>query len=177
MKRFALLVLVVLALASPAMAGLGTLGLFADNQGNSCNITDVGGFLSIYLLHVMKPGDESTATRFAIGPPAGWTYVTYSTTFVGFGDAMSDLSVGYGGCQPSTIIVAQFFFTSTVAAPCSYVNVLPNGITNNVLGLDCNFAEIEMPKSGQAIVNPNAGCQCDVAVQPTTWGQVKALYR
>ena len=181
MKGFALMVLVVLALAAPALAGVGTLGVFADNQGNSCNITDAGGggLVTTYIVHKMGPGDEASGVRFRVDPPAGatWNYAAFTTAFTGVGAANTDISVGYGGCQPATILTGSVLWISIVAGPaCTFVQI-KEGFTGTVLATDCLFAEIVMPKPGEAIVNPNGGCQCNIAVQPSTWGQVKALYR
>jgi hypothetical protein len=181
MKRFALMVLVVLALAAPAFAGIGTLAMYADDQGSSCNVTDAPGLVHTYILHVLGPADGSTGTRFSVTGPVGWTFVTLVTTFVPVGNAATDISLGYGGCQPGPLglLVGDCLWSSTgsAVAPCSYVTITPSQVTLFVDATDCNFAELHMPKPGQAIVNPDQSCQCNIAVKPSTWGQVKALYR
>jgi len=182
MKRFALIVLVVLALAAPALAQqVGTLGIFSDDQGNSCDLTDAGGgsLVTTYVVHKIGPGDGTTGVRFRIEPPAGatWSYAAFSTTFTPVGQANVDLAIGYGGCQTLTFSVGSALWVSLVAAPaCSWVTI-KEGLTGVVLATDCAFQEWTMPTPGQAIANPNVTCPCDIAVQSSTWGQVKALYR
>jgi len=181
MKRLALMVIMVLALAAPAFAQTGSLGVFSDDQGNSCNITDIGGgaFFSTYIVHKFSGGDiGATGCRFKVVPPAGstWNYFAFTSAFTTIGGANTDLSVGYGGCQTVTFLVGSALWQSVVAGPpCSYVTI-EEGLTG-LLFTDCNFGEVTQATPGKGIVNPTGGCQCNIAVQPATWGQVKALYR
>lgn len=184
MKRFAIIGLVTLALAAPALAGVGNLGVYGDNVGSTCNITDNGGNGQVltYIIHTMVPGDGATLSRWRIEPPAGatWNLLFFQNNpaFVIVGSAIDDLSVAYGVCQQETALLGTAFWTSSVAGPpCSWVTIKAALSQAFVLATDCNFGEVEIPKPGQAVVNPTGLCQCDIAVQPTTWGQVKALYR
>ena len=181
MKRFAIMVLVIVALAAPALAGVGTLSVNGDDQGTTCNISNPGsGQVLTYVLHTMNPGDEATLSRFMIVPPVGWSLLFFSPQagFISTGSADLDISVAYGVCQQGTTLVGTGFWNATGAAPaCSYVEIKTASGQLFVLATDCNFQEIEMPTPGKAIVNPDQTCQCNIPTQPTTWGQVKALYR
>jgi hypothetical protein len=46
---------------------------------------------------------------------------------------------------------------------------------------DCNFVEHPLEPSKSIVVNPNETCGCQVAVttavEATSWGRVKSLYR
>jgi len=179
MKRIALIVLSLLALAAPAFGQVGDISLYADDQGNSCDITDPGGFWGdkLFVVHKFQPGEESIGIRFKIVPPVGatWTFISFSSTYTTVGGAGDDLSVGYGVCQTTTTLVGAAIVNSAVPAPaCSYVSIGPG--LPGILGLACNFAEIPI-RHGEGIVNGNGGCPCNVAVETTSWGKVKALYR
>jgi len=179
MKRLALMVLMLAALASPAFAQYGGLGLFSDVQGNSCNLTDAGGTIQVHVFHILNPGEESSGSRWKMVPPAGavWVYLAFSSTFSSIGQADSDISIGYSGCLTTTTYLGMAFWTSAVpGGTCTYVTITaPLG--GEAEGTDCDFAAVILRKSGVAIVNPDAGCQCNIPTQPSTWGQVKALYR
>jgi len=182
MKRFGLLMLILAVLAAPAFARepVGDISVYADDQGNSCNITDNGGngLLTIYIVHKCRVGESATAVRFKIDPPVGstWNYLSFASTFTTVGQANSDISVGYGICQSATTITGSALYISVVASPaCGYVNLTP-GLPGQVIAAACDFGEHPMDH-GQGIVNPNGTCQCNVATEPTSWGRVKALYR
>jgi hypothetical protein len=183
MKRIGLLLLVLVVLAAPAFGRepVGALGFYADAAGNSCNLVDAGsGLLTYYVVHTFKPGEAAIGSRFKIVPPPGaaWAFITFQTTFTTIGQADSDVSVGYGiNCQSTAFEVGHVLYSSlgTAAPACSHLT-FGAGLPGFILGLQCNFAE-KVIETGVGIMNPNAGCQCNVATQPSTWGQVKALYR
>jgi hypothetical protein len=175
MKRFALMVLVLLAMASTAMAqGVGDISVYADDQGNSCDLT-LPGFTNWYVVHKFKPGEGSTSSRFKVVPPAGAVIQAFNTTFVPVGDIKTDISVGYGTCINSTTNLGNIIVTGAAAA-CSYVSVLPPDIGGPVLATDCSFGEYTAG-AGQGIVGNDGSCPCNIATQPSTWGKVKSLYR
>jgi hypothetical protein len=180
MKRFGLLMLVLVVLASPAFGRdpVGDVSAYADAAGTDCNITDNGGggLLTIYVVHKFRPGESANGLRFKMDSPAGatWNYLSFSSTFTTVGQANSDISVGYGVCQSTTTTTGSALYLSIVASPsCGYVNFVP-GFTP-VIATACDFGEHPLDH-GQGIVNPTGACQCNVATQPTSWGKVKALY-
>jgi hypothetical protein len=183
MKRFALSVIVIVALASPAFAQVGKIGVFSDAAGNSCNLTDTGGgsLINTYVVHKLGPADGSTGARFRIDAPAGatWTYIAFQSIYTSFGPANLDVSVGYGGCQSNAAVpVGNALWSSAVASPtCSFVYLRDPAGGTDINVTDCNYAVVIIPDPGEMRANPDGTCQCDIAVQPTTWGQVKALYR
>src|SRR5262249_35019512 len=97
-------------------------------------------------------------------------------TFTPIGNVTSDESLGYGSCVSTTTNLGNLLFINTAAVPaCGYVSVVAADNFANPIATDCVFGEYTV-KTGQAIMNPNAGCQCNIATQPTSWGKVKALY-
>jgi hypothetical protein len=183
MKRFALLMISLLALAAPAFAQInplvGDISMYNDDQGSSCNIVANGGgaFLQPFMVQKFASGGGCTGIRFKITVPTGMNIVGFSTTFVPVGNVANDLSIAYGICVSTTTVIGQLQVLSVSASPtCSYLSVVAADNFANPIATDCSFGEYPI-KVGQAIVNPDGGCQCNVATQPTSWGRVKALYR
>jgi hypothetical protein len=185
MKRFSLLMvsLLVLALAAPAYAQLlthvGDISAYADDLGSSCNITAPGGggLLTVYVVHKFTDGGGATGSRFKGTFPSGLSFVAFNTPFVPIGNFTTDLSLGYGFCISTTTSLGSALFINATASPaCSYVSIVAADNFVNPIATDCSFGEYTV-KTGQAIVNPNGTCQCNVPTQPTSWGKVKALYR
>jgi len=183
MKRFALIGLCVLALAAPAYAinGVGDVDIYADDQGNSCEISAPGNPnpFNVYLVHKFLPGEAATAIRIKVVFPTGMTFFAFNPTppFVPVGQLTSDYSLGYGTCiNTTTNLGAALVQAPTAVADCSYISVLTSDALPEALAVDCNFVEFVVGV-GQAIVNPVPGCNCNIATEPTSWGRVKALYR
>jgi hypothetical protein len=185
MKRFALLMISLLALAAPAFAQInplvGDLSVYADDQGSVCNINANGGGAFMQLPVIQKfsggAGSGNVAIRFKITVPTGMSIIGFNTIYVPVGSVVNDLSVAFGVCISTTTVVGQLQVLSNTASPtCSYISVVAADNFATPIAADCSFGEYPM-KTGQAIVNPDGTCQCSVATQPTSWGKVKALYR
>jgi len=179
MKPFALLMvcLLTLALAAPAFAtAVGDISLYADDQGNSCNITAPAGILTVYVVHKFSDGGSATGSRFKVTVPPGLAILAFTTTFVPIGNISGDLSLGYGTCVSTTTSLGSILINSSGPAACSYLAVVAADNFANPIATDCLFGEYTI-KTGQAIANPDGSCQCSVATEPTSWGRVKALYR
>jgi len=182
MKRFALLILCLVAFATPALAlnGVGDISAYADDQGNDCNILAPGGggLLHVYVVHKFQPGDEGTYCRFKGVWPTGLTFFSFSVgPYVSIGNFATDISVAYGTCQTTTVTVGDALFQTVTASPtCSYFDLIAADGQATPLATRCDFGEFEVGV-GQGIVNPDGTCQCTIATEPTSWGKVKALYR
>jgi hypothetical protein len=183
MKRFALLIVCLVAMATPALAinGVGDVSVYADDQGSNCNISSPGGggLVHVYVVHKFQPGEQGTYSRFKGEWPAGMTFLGAFNvgSNVAIGTFDNDVAVAYGVCVTSTHLVGDALFTTSGVSPtCSYFNLVASVGQTTPLATDCTFAEFEVA-TGQGIVNPDAGCQCSIATEPTSWGRVKALYR
>jgi hypothetical protein len=184
MKRFALLFLIVLAVAAPAFAqypdGLtGDISVYADDQGNSCDVLAPGGggLVTYYIVHKFSDGGSATGARFKATFPAGLSFVTFSTTFVPIGNLATDLSLGYGTCNSTTISLGSILCISAAPSPaCSYISIAAADNFSDPITTDCLFGEYKV-EVGQAIVNNDGSCPCNIATQSSTWGKVKSLYR
>jgi hypothetical protein len=183
MKRFALLVLCLVAVATPALAinGVGDISAYADANGTDCNILSPGGsaIMHVYVVHKFKNGEQSTYCRFKGQWPAGlvWLSSFNTGTNLAIGSFNTDISVAYGACITSTTLVGDALFQSAAVSPtCSYFELLAADGQLTPLATDCAFVEVQIGV-GKGIVNPDQNCQCNVATEPTSWGRVKALYR
>lgn len=181
MKKALLLTLVLMLGASMAFAQGGSIGVFADPAGSSCNLTDAApGLLSFYAVHVLTPG--ATASQFSAPKPAcmaSATYLSDTGVFpVTIGNSQNGVAIGYGACLAAPIHVLTInFFGSGLTPACCYYGVFadPNLASGQIEVVDC-AENLIYATGGVGIVNPNATCQCDVPVQDTTWGKVKSIF-
>ncbi len=181
MKKFVLTVAMVALFASPSFAQTGAMGLFADNQGLSCNITvPLFAPFNVYVVH-KSPGG-ATGAQWVMNAPTGPTFFfnggsVANANILSIGAPDSDLSLAYGGCISGDFHTYTLAFFATAAVPnCSYMSLVaaPNKV--GVISVDCIFAEIPVIP-GQGILNADGTCDCNVATQESTWGKVKSLYR
>ncbi len=181
MKKTLLITLVLMLSASMAFAQGGSIGIFSDVAGSSCNLTDAApGLLSLYVVHVLTPG--ATASQFAAPAPAcmlGATYLSDSSPFsVVIGSSQTGVAIGYGACIAAPIHVLTIqFFASGLSTPCCYYPVVPdpNVPSGSIEVVDCTETLLTAT-GGLGIINPDGTCQCDVPVQDTTWGKVKSIF-
>lgn len=180
MKRFGLMVVFLLVLAAPAFAdnGVGDVSVYADDQGNSCDVTNPGsGIINVYIVHKFLPGEEATASRFKVEFPSGILFLAFSTSFVPLGTLTTDISIGYGVCVTSNTHIGTALCQGVgPTTACSYITVANADILPNPISTTCLFEERTMG-AGQAIVNNDGSCPCNIAAESTSWGRVKALYR
>ena len=166
MKRSLLLTAALVVVANAALAD--HIGIFTDASGASCNFAP-GFTTTATIVHQFSSG--ATGSRFKLTLPAGSNFFAFNTPYVPIGSLTSDLSLGYGQC-----LVGAFALGSIVA-------VLSPGIMQvtaadnfpNIIYTDCNFGEL--PASGGAGEVGSSICHCCFAVESSTWGKVKALYR
>ena len=173
MKYRVLAALILLALAPRVDAE--TLKIFTDEALTATSIDDnTPGIVSFYVVHSGYVG--ATGVRFSAKPSPGFTGVWLSdaSSFYLVGTSPIDISIGYGVCDISPLLILtmsyQMFGTSS---PCSDLRIAPANGFPCVIGSDlgCFFAESCIQDLGSIHVN------CPVAVEPATWGRVKALYR
>jgi hypothetical protein len=184
MKRFGLLFLLILAISVPALAqypdgATGDISAYADDQGTSCDLAANGGnaLIPLFIVHKFSDGGSATGARFKVTVPAGVSVFGFNTTFVPIGNITSDLSLGYGVCISTTTSLGSVTaFSSTPSPVCSYVSVVAADNFSDPITTDCSFGEYKV-EVGQAIVNNDGSCACNIATQPSTWGKVKSLYR
>lgn len=168
MKKVLLLMVAVLMVSSVAMAD--HFGVYADNSGASCSLA--AGFQSGTTAAVIeKFSAGTTGSRFKVTLPAGSSFFSFSTPFTPIGTLTSDLSLGYGLCLNGSVVLGNII---AIMNPGSG-QVLPADLFTNIIYTNCEFAEL--PATGGTYYVGGSGNCNEIATEPTTWGQVKALYR
>jgi hypothetical protein len=178
MKKVLMLSLAILMVASYAMAD--DIGVYTDQAGTDCDFVATGiGPLTVYVVHHTA---GATGSQFKVVNTSSWSFsASVLGGFLSIGDAFSDLSLAYGGCNagPAIAVVALNGFTFPFpGAPCGQITVqaAPNKV--GVIGVDCIFAELPA-SAGKIVFDPNATCPCvePNATEQSTWGNIKSLYR
>ena len=188
MKKFVLTVLAIAVMAAPAAAQVGDISTYADAAGTSCSVADVTGpfvFKDVFLLHKHTGG--ATAAQFKVSLTGASTMVFSSQTIpagmLNLGNANDDISIAYGGCVQGDFLILTITYIAFGTSPACGRIVLEPAATSPIPGeiamVDCATpsGNLAVVGNGQAIINPDVTCQCDVAVHATTWGSIKALYR
>jgi hypothetical protein len=169
-----------------AFAQAGSIGVFADPAGASCDLLDaVPGLYNVYVVHVFTPG--ATASQFAVTWTAGMMFLSESPTapYIKIGTCSqpgTGCAIAYGGCIGSpNMILTISFFAQLLSAPCSMFHVIPDQTApakTSVLVTDCGDPPLLLNATGgEAFVNNNGSCPCNVPVEETTWGGIKSMYR
>jgi hypothetical protein len=96
------------------------------------------------------------------------------------GDVFTGISLGYGGCFSSDILLVTVnYFCQGVSPACASIEVVddPASGTGNIESVDCDF--VKWPANGSLLfVNPDGSCDCGeiIATRKTNWGRIKSLY-
>lgn len=188
MKKFVLTVLAIAVMAAPAAAQVGDISTYSDAAGTSCNVADVTtpfSFIDVFLLHKHTGG--ATASQFKVSLIGGSTMTFSSQTvapgMLNLGNANDDISIAYGGCVQGDFLILTVRYLGFGTSPaCSRIVIEPaatSPIPGELAMVDCATpsGNLAVPASGQAIINPDGTCQCNVAAHTTTWGAIKALYQ
>jgi hypothetical protein len=158
-----------------------TMGLYSDAQGTSCALSDAGG-PGVRIVYVVINGPTAlTSCRFAapIPPCFDATWVADSTPYPVIGTSPQDVSVAFGACLTPPIQVMSIAYLSkgSTQGCCSFpllANAWPGYIVT-----DCNYVQRDARNFPVLEISADNSCpSCGpVAIKPTTWGALKALYR
>jgi hypothetical protein len=116
---------------------------------------------------------------------ANQTTFSYSSTqigvgFLSFGEANTGIGIAYNACVTGTFVACRVTYDILgTTAPCARVILVedPNAVPPVRIYVDC-LGGSKPFAGGQLTVNPNGSCACNFdAVEPATWGSIKALYR
>ncbi|HET6347770.1 MAG TPA: hypothetical protein VFH88_01675 [Candidatus Krumholzibacteria bacterium] len=185
--------LIVIWTAAPAGADPHySVEFYADAAMSSCALdAHNAGIVDVHIFHTGE--GSSTGLLFSAYPPACWPNVVWLDDHlaqpwanIGSTQVPLGLSIGYGACLPLPIYVGyvRFMAPGNTESCCSFPVTHPTSwtyFTEPSIAVDCDFNE--WPGTGRGVmVNANASCGCGtdrsaLAVQETTWGAVKALYR
>ncbi len=181
MRRLFLIASVMVFAATGAFAQTGSLAVAGDLSGADCNLADIPGLCTYYIVHLSAPG--ATAAQFSAPQPGCMTaalWLSDTPVFpVTIGNSQSGVAVGYGECLTSPITVLSInFFCQGLTGPCCYYQVLPdpNGPSGTIEMVDCDNQLLTGVGGIEGIFNSGPGCDCAVGVEASTWGKVKSLY-
>jgi hypothetical protein len=164
--------------------------LYADAAGTDCSVSEtIPGIVSVHIFHVGTGRRRSsffTAPKPACWTGAVWAGDVFPPGMAFIGNTQVDFSVHYGAsCRdlPTFIGTINFFVTSTGPSCCEYP-VLPmsnSEIPGSVFTADCSvpFSSLYAIGGGKVTINETEDCPCNppLAIEESTWGRVKALYR
>ncbi|NIM22507.1 MAG: hypothetical protein GTO51_02380 [Candidatus Latescibacteria bacterium] len=139
--------------------------------------------IQIFVVHVYTQG--AMASQFMVDCTSWGANLVYlgetSPFVVRIGDAQTGVAIGYGACIPSPNLLLTIKYLGTgTSRPCSYCQVVPHpaAIPAEVLVVDCaDPPNLLAATGGDVVVNPDPTCYCDIPVEETNWGCVKALYQ
>ena len=181
MKRSVLIAIALISIASLAFGQAGSIGVFADAGATQCNFVDTGGLVQVNFVHVNHTGATASQWMLDLGG-LPWTHLgDIWNTATSIGVSVEGVSLGYGACMdaPYAMGVANFF--GSEAPACSIIQIVadPLAPTGGIEGVDCVLPKPNknIPTGGTGIVNGDETCNCNIPVEETTWGGVKALYR
>ncbi len=186
--------------AAPAHGQAGTVGIFGDSQGTDpCGLYDVGAGLAVYyIVHIYTSG----AVGVEYSAPAPWClkgqYLSDTNAFpVTIGNSQTGVSVGYGSCRASPILVQAIqFFVHGLTPNCCCYDVRAHPVNGGPNVVDC-ADNLLIAAGGRGIINSNLNCSCwacmsaacaeafrsqqggciqPVPVEETSWGRVKSIY-
>jgi len=166
MNRCLLLSILLLASATLASAEHGAICLYSDAAGNACDIVDNGGVVQVYIVH--SHADGASASRFRLDVSGtGWSHLgdvwNYST-FIG--SSISGVSIAYGTCKSSPIMVGTVTFMGASALPGSPIRIVPDDQTEYVQIVDCD-GRTRYGAGGTAYINSATPCLCETNQIPT----------
>jgi hypothetical protein len=178
--------LVVLLLLIPAMASSqtpGSIGLFGDEKGTTCDVYDIPALVTIYVFHLWSPG--TTGAQFKVDCNswgADMTFIGQNSPYLTIGDAREGVAIAYGSCLVSPILILELHYVgSGTSATCSYCQVVadPGAVpTPGILVADCSDPPLLfLATGGDVVINPDASCMCDIPVEEASWGRIKSLYK
>lgn len=166
MKRILLLTCFVILGATAVSAQTGAICIFSDPGGTECNILDTGALVQVYVVHSNSPGASASQFRLDVDA-AAWTWLgdmwNFSTVI---GTSIQGVSIAYGGCQSSPIVLGAVNLFGSVAPPNTPISIVPDYGQDDVLFIDCDNNTI-LGAGGTAYVNSAIPCVCEPNPDPT----------
>jgi len=178
MKKALLLTLVLMLGATMAFAQNGSIGVFADPAGASCNLSGAAGMLYVYFVHVNALG--ATASQWAAPAPTCMTATRLADLpvfAINLGNTAAGITIGYGVCKTGSFHIITALYQTIIGptACCRWSVVADPSLPSGKIEIpDCDF-NLSYGTGGQALVGSMCPT-CNVPLEDTTWGQMKALY-
>jgi hypothetical protein len=158
---------------------LGSLGVFADQYGSSCNLQAPGGQVTYYVVHMGMDG--ATASEFKVEVPSGMTYSYNSSPFelvIGNDPTVDGVSIAYGACLASPVYVMALHFTSATPMPaCTPIRIVAHPVADAIGAVDCS--QNTLPVIGDVTyINSDGSCPCFQSQTPQggEWQKIRGRF-
>jgi len=154
---------------------------------SECNLVEPAGAGLRQVAVVLEfSGENLLGVRFAIAQSSiNWQLLFLTSPFTMIGN-YQDVSISFGTCIPTPVVVATIQYYSPGNSPCGTVRTSAAALQANIYAARCDYSEINV-NGAQLTVNgvydvPIGGydpdCFCPaLPTSPSSWGKVKALYR
>ena len=175
------LLAILLVVPGAALGQGGYIGLYADEEGTQCNVTDAGtGEVNVYVVHKATTGAAASEWKIVADGGFAMAYLGESWEVTAMGDTRSGATVSYGGCMSSPVLLCTVTYMSYgVSTSCSSLQVVPDpsSTSGTIEVVDCSSNRISA-SGGKLIVNPDGSCPCGQAnsFRDTDWGRIKAMF-
>jgi len=174
MKKLPLMVVLMLSMASSAMAD--HIGIYSDATGSTC-VLSPGFNTTATLIHKFSTGATSSLFGVSAANAPGSTIFSIPT---GSAICVTDpCPYFYGGCKTGSIVLGTL---AASLGSSGYIEVVgagnfPTGNFPVPLVGDCNQGS-HSATGGKAYIGSAPGaCDPPLPTEPSTWGSVKSLYR
>jgi hypothetical protein len=162
------------------MGQADVIALYSDAAYTNCTMVDTSPqMVSVYVVHENTSGVMASQFRVTTATGAGLSYLSETSPHpTRIGDTQSGLSVAYGGCQYSTVLIATIsYFANGASAVCSSVRVVAdfNAPTGKIEVVDCSAIRSE-GIGGKLVINPDGSCDCGPDTRLTSWGKIKEQF-
>jgi len=185
----------------PVTPRADVIGVYVDYAGGSCALLDTSRPVTLNVVHALNSGSTASRFRIEFSDAMTGTLVSVNSPYANVtGSLLTGVSVEYGGCVVGDHVVAElnmlFYGTS---GSCSWIRAgaHPSSVDGMLDVYDCVLPTANREPASWEGTHvdtvypyncPSDGCGCHggcccrpysppVAVESTTWGQVKALYQ
>lgn len=171
MMKLILSIIAIVVVAAPAQGQTaGSINVYADTQGTSCNVIDLesSSIVTLYVIH--QGASDVSGVQFMVEPinGANMTWLSDISGYATTGDSQTGIGVLYGGCLPSPSAVLTInYFGQGLSSFCSEYDIVASpiaraGANPGFVTYDCSSNELPVYGTG-VMVNPNVACSCDMA--------------
>jgi hypothetical protein len=182
MKPVLTAMLLVISFSTASFAA-AHIDIYADVNHTICALYDNVQPPVVFVYYFLSGASESTGVRFAAFKPACWIGASWAgdnSPYISIGTTQTDYSLGLGACMHGTVYLGKTaYVVSGTGTPCCQVEA-GISVDHHFVYTICNFGELPLSPGGAKVtINPNASCPCQVpvAIESSTWGRVKSLYR
>ncbi|HET6347970.1 MAG TPA: hypothetical protein VFH88_02705 [Candidatus Krumholzibacteria bacterium] len=144
------------------------LGVYSNASGTSVCLP-VGFTSSVAVIHKQSSG--AAGSTFALQLPDGSSFFQFNTSFTTTGSIPGVVSVNYGACLESPIVVGTVV---AILAP-GYFHIVAAPGYDSPMVVDC-ASQLHAATGGTGYA-ASGDCGVPLATESATWSAVKALYR